>query len=276
MKKIVVPFDFSETATQAFKFAIDVAEQSRGEVILLHVVELSAMYDTMLMPALSFEEAYLKDVEENAAKSFEKLIAKHNKEGVKISWHVAYGTTALSINTFAEEKEADLIVMGTKGASGIKELVIGSNTEKIVRSSPIPVIAIKKNLRGAIKNIVFPNALDREEEGLVSKIKALQKFFDATLHIVFINTPANFRRDIDIRPKLNAFVKRYMIKDCTVNIYNDQDQESGLINFAKEVDADMVAMGTHGRTGISHLMSGSIAEDVVNHIECPIWTFKSK
>ena len=68
MKKILVPFDFSETATNALRFAIDIANQSDGEILLLHIVELPVMYDTLLMPSLSFEEAYIKDMKENAEK----------------------------------------------------------------------------------------------------------------------------------------------------------------------------------------------------------------
>lgn len=276
MKKILVPFDFSDTATNAFRFAIDVANQSDGEIMLLHIVELPVMYDTLLMPSLSFEEVYIKDMKENAEKEFKKVKAKWAKDGPKVTSHVDFGATAATINNFAKEKKADLIVMGTKGAKGLQEVFIGSNTEKIVRTAPVPVVAIKKNFKGSIKSIVFPNALSEEAEVLASKIKSLQDFFKAKLHIVYINTPANFMRDLETRQMLNGFVKRYMFKDCAIHIYNDIDYESGLINFAHEIKADMVAMGTHGRKGLAHLMSGSIAEDVVNHIECPIWTFKTK
>ncbi len=276
MKKILVPCDFSESATNAFRFALDIAKKSEGKIMLLHVIELSVMYDTTLMPALSFEEVYFKDAKENAERNFKKLKDQWAKDQDGISWQVEYGITATAINNFAKEKKVDLIVMGTRGVSGFKEMVIGSNTEKIVRVSSMPVIAIKKYDEAAIKNIVFPNALVEEEEALATRIKALQDFFNAKLHIVYINTPANFKGDLETQQLLNGFAKRYLFKNFTVNIYNDLTQEIGLRNFAKEMKADLVAMGTHGRTGLAHLMSGSIAEDVVNHIECPIWTFKTK
>ncbi len=276
MKKILVPCDFSDSATHAFRFAIDLANQSNGEVLLLHVVELPVMYDTLMMPSLSFEEVYMKDMKENAEKNFSKIKTKWATDGPKVTSHLEYGATAFTINRFAKEKKADLIVMGTKGATGIKEIMIGSNTEKIVRTSTVPVIAIKKTSKKPIKNIVFPNALMETEEALATQVKALQFFFKAKLHLVYINTPSNFRRDLDTKQLLNGFATRYLFKDFTINIYNDMDQESGLINFAQEMKADMVAMGTHGRMGLAHLMSGSLAEDVVNHIACPIWTFKKK
>ncbi|MEQ9415281.1 MAG: universal stress protein [Cyclobacteriaceae bacterium] len=170
----------------------------------------------------------------------------------------------------------DLLVMGTKGASGLKEFFVGSNTEKIVRWSPVPVIAIKQSVKASsIKNIVFPSTLHDDEEELTMRVKALQAFFKAKLHVVNINTPANFRTDVVTRKQMKDFAKRFMLKDYTLNVYNDLNEELGVANFIKEVKGDMVAMSTHGRKGLNHLMSGSIAEDVVNHIECPIWTWKS-
>jgi nucleotide-binding universal stress UspA family protein len=275
MKKILVPCDFSDTAVQAFKFAVDIANRSQGEIILLNVVELPVMHDTVLMPTLNFEEAFLKDMRESAEKNFEKMRTKWAKEGPKISSFVEFGPVNTVISRFVEAKGADLIVMGTKGSSGFKEFVIGSNTEKIVRWSPVPVIAVKKTLKpGAIKNIVFPNTLGHDHEDLVLKVKELQTFLKATLHLVYINTPGNFKKDVDTKAELKAFAKRFMLKDYTLNVYNDMDQESGLANFIKEVKGDLVAMATHGRRGLAHLMSGSVAEDVVNHIDCPIWTYK--
>jgi nucleotide-binding universal stress UspA family protein len=276
MKKILVPCDFSDSSVQAFKFALDLANKSRGEVMLLHIIELPVMHDTVLMPTLNFEEAFLKDMKVDAEKNFVKMKAKWAKDGPKLSWMVEYGPTTLTILRTAEEKKADLIVMGTKGASGLKEFVIGSNTEKIVRKSSVPVIAVKKNVKSPVKNIVFPNTLNDDQEELAMKVKDLQSFLKATVHIVYINTPANFRRDRYTKDSLKAFAKRFMFKDFTLNVYNDIDQESGLTNFTKEIGADMVAMATHGRRGLNHLMSGSIAEDVVNHIECPIWTYRTK
>jgi hypothetical protein len=67
-------------------------------------------------------------------------------------------------------------------------------------------------------------------------------------------------------------VTRYMFSNCTTNIYNDLFEESGIVNFAHEVNADILVMGTHGRKGLSHIFAGSVTEDVVNHIDIPIWT----
>jgi len=277
MKKILVPCDFSDSSVQAFKFAVEIANQNNGEIILLNVIELPVMHDTVLMPTLSFEEAFLKDMKANAEANFSKMKTKWAKDGPKVISFVEYGPITTTIDRFVGDKRIDLIVMGTKGTSGFKGFLVGSNTEKIVRWSDVPVISVKKAIKASsIKNIVFPNALREDEEALTMKVKELQAFFKATLHIVYFNTPGNFQRDSETKEKLQSFAKRYMLKNYTTNVYNDLSEEEGLANFAHEVGADIIAMATHGRRGLNHLITGSIAEDVVNHLDCSIWTYKTK
>ena len=275
MKKILVPCDFSDPAVQAFKMAVEIANQNNGEVILLNVIELPVMHESVLMPTLSFEEAFIKDLRGHAEKNFNKMKEKWAKEGPKVSSFVEFGGTTTAIRDFVKAKKVDLILMGTHGASGVKEFFIGSNTEKIVRTSGVPVIAIKKQIKlSSIKNIVFPTTGEISHEEIITEVKALQNFFKATLHVLYVNTPSSFKRDIEIKPQLKAFAKRFMLKDFTLNVWNDYSEEEGLKNFVLQTKADMIAMSTHGRRGLNHLMSGSIAEDAVNHINCPIWTYK--
>lgn len=274
MKKILVPCDFSESAVQAFKFAVEIANQSNGELLLLNVVEIPVIHDSVMVPAFSFEETYLKEMKERAERDFKKMREKWAKD-IKIRTHIQFGSPTVAIGRMADEEKADLIVMGTKGASGLKEFFVGSNTEKIVRWSKVPVIAIKKSIKASsIKNIVFPSMLHDDDEELTMRVKALQDFFKATLHVLYINTPANFTTDLINRQKLKDYARRFMLKNFTLNVYNDLSEEAGVAHFTKEVKGDLIALATHGRKGLNHLMSGSIAEDVVNHINCPIWTWK--
>ncbi len=274
MKKILVPCDFSDAAVEAFKFAIGVAEKSNGVIHLLHVVELPVLYDSAAV--LSFEQAYMSDRKKEVEKSFVKLKEKYAKDlPIKVKAHVEYGGTVQVIRRMIQETKADLVVLGTHGAKGLKEFTVGSNTEKIVRSSPVPVISMKKGMKN-IKHIVLPTPPDFDLEELTMEVKELQSFFDATLHVLYVNTPVRFRTDGQIKQAMKDFAKRFMLKNYTLNIFNDLTEEDGIKNFSREVKADIIAMRTHGRRGIAHLASGSIAEDVVNHIDCAIWTYVVK
>lgn len=277
MKKILVPCDFSKPAINAFQFALDVAGQSKGVVHLLHVIELPVLHDTVLMPVLNFEEELLKELKEKALGQFKKITDKYQAEGVKVIFEVQFGAVSRMIQDYITNKSIDLVIMGSHGASGVREFLIGSNAEKMVRNSPVPVLVFKEYYKGPIKSIVFPNTLETEnQEDLVTKVKALQNFFKARLHIVWINTPLNFTSDNITLERLNKFAKRFMLKDFTTHVFNYNEEEQGILQFTHLIGGNLIAMGTHGRKGIAHVASGSLAEDIVNHTQTPIWTYSLK
>jgi nucleotide-binding universal stress UspA family protein len=277
MKKILVPCDFSKPAINAYRFALDVAAKANGTVHLLHVVELPVLYDTVLMPALNFEQALLNELKEKTETEFEKIIGKYPSEGVKVFANVVFGSPSKVILEYTKNESIDLIVMGSHGVSGLREIFVGSNAERIVRSSSVPVLVIKHYYKGPVKNIVFPTDLGTEEqEDLILKVKELQNFFKAHLHLVWINTPLNFTSDTITHERLDAFAKRIKLKDYTINIFNHPTEEEGIISFTKLIKGDLIAMSTHGRKGIAHLINGSVTEDVANHTESLIWTYSLK
>lgn len=277
MKKILVPFDFSEQATNAFRFALNIKGEEQIEVHLVHAIELP-----VLRPAFSFGEEMLQglkdDLQRKGHEKFEEVIGEYADAEENIVAKIEFGTTAHTILKYIDREEINLVIMGTKGAHGLREVLIGSTTEKIVRAANIPVIAVKDFIEPAnIKDIVFPNTLISDaDEGLIMKVKELQNILQATIHVVWINTPLNFRKDRLTREDLKHFTRRYMLKNATINIYNDIDEESGIINFAHMIGADMIALGTHGRKGLAHVLNGSIAEDLVNHADLPVWTYSIK
>lgn len=274
MKKILVPCDFSKPAVNAYRFALDVAQRSKGTIHLLHVIELPVLHDSILMPVLNFEAELLTELKENAESRFAKIVSQYSHEGVKVRFDVQFGAVWRMVYDYIENESIDLVIMGSQGASGARELFLGSNAEKIVRHSKVPVLVMKKYVKGPIKNIVFPNSLEIDnQEDLVMKVKALQSFFKATLHLVWINTPLNFTSDMVTQSRLEAFAKRFLLKDYTSSVFNHPDEKGGILEFTKSVKGDLIAMGTHGRKGFSHVLNGSLAEDVVNHNKGLVWTY---
>jgi nucleotide-binding universal stress UspA family protein len=277
MKTILVPCDFSKPSVNAFRFALDLAIRTKGSIELLHIIELPVLHDTMLMPALNFEEALLKELEAKASASFVKMIEKYNTEGVKVTWTVEFGGVGKTTLDHIHANSIDTVVMGSHGASGFREYFIGSNAERIVRRSPVPVLIVKEFFKGGIKNIVFPNNLDLEDQDdLIKKVKSIQNYFGAQLHVVWINTPLNFTSDVTTRERLEEFAKHFALKNFTLNIFNHPTGNDGIVEFAKIANAEMIAMGTHGRKGFGHWLNGSIAEDVVNHSKALVWTYSLK
>ena len=174
-----------------------------------------------------------------------------------------------------KKHEIDLVIMGSNGVSGLKEMLIGSNTEKVVRTSETPVLVVKKEHEiFNINNIVF--ASDFKEESKATYLKAIEfaKLLEAKLHLLTVNTPNRFITTEHANDRMQDFANASNFSNYSINIYNDVTIEKGIMNFSQSVNADLIGMSTHGRQGISHFFNGSISEDLVNHAKRPVITFK--
>jgi len=275
MKSILVPCDFSPESREAYAFALQLAVRSGGMVNVLKAIDLPVMYESALGVApYYFDPALIKELKEEARLQFEKLKGQF-PTSVPVVFFAKEGPVTPTIRQFIKDEAIDLVVMGTRGASGLEEYLIGSNTEKIVRFSPVPVFAIRKSVPlESIRNIVFPTALEAEPK-LVAHVKSLQQLFDAKLHVVVINTPHNLLRSVDEEELLKKFARVNKLSNYTLQSRNEFYEPQGILAFAHEIKADLIAMGTHGRRGLAHFFAGSIAEKVVNRVDTPIWTLSS-
>lgn len=276
MKSILVPCDFSKPAINAFRFALDLARKSKGMVYLFNVIELPAIHDPIIMPVATFEKDFMKELKDKTKSHFDKIITRYDASRANVKTEIAFGSPFRMINDTIKKRKIDLVVMGTHGASGVREYFIGSNAEKVVRRSPVPVLVVKDYHKRPIRNIVFANNLETEKQGkLIDKVKDLQAFFKATVHILYVNTPTNFTADNVTMERLKEFAQQHSFKNYTLNVYNYPFEEAGIIQFTKSIKGDLIAMRTHGRKGLAHFLNGSLAEDIVNHADRPIWTFAS-
>jgi nucleotide-binding universal stress UspA family protein len=165
--------------------------------------------------------------------------------------------------------------MGSHGANGIKEVFIGSNTEKVVRNSTIPVLVIKnEHEEFDVNHFVFATDCDLEHKHTLNKAIQFANKIDAQLHLLYVNTANNFKTSEEATQSLNDFVKGEELNHHTLNIYNDVTVEKGVLNFSKSINAGLIGISTHGKKGLAHFFNGSISEDLVNHANRPVVTFK--
>ncbi len=281
MKKILVPTDFSKVAGYAAEVAAGIARKSGAQLILLHVIEEGSTNSFSVTGEVKTEDMeeklFMLKLIERARRQMARLEADKLFSGLKVVPELRIGSPFHGMRTIIEEHKVDLVVMGTKGATGMAEMLIGSNTEKVVRHSRCPVLTIQKKPASLeFKNIVYATAMNKDEEVFSRIVKRAQEMYNATIHLVRINTPGNFQRDAVVKKYMQDFAKRLQLKNYTVNVFNDLTEEEGIIYFADSINADMIAMATHGRTGFAHVLAGSIAEDVVNHSKRPVLTFVVK
>lgn len=254
------------------------AKKFGAEFHLFHVIESEVEMDFNVQGGSPAGEGmddifFLKLIQATKNKMAE-LVSTPGLENIKVTSSIKIGKPSNLIFDEIENGSYDIVVMGTKGASGFSEMLIGSNAEKVVRRSPIPVFTVKEFVdESSFKSIIYASSFSENEDILINELKWLQHAFGSTLHLVRINTPNNFLTDWTSRNVMKKYIDRHHLKNYTLNVYNDTIEEDGIIYFAEEIDAGMIAMITHGRTGFAHLLSGSIAEDVVNHSKRPVLTY---
>lgn len=276
MEKIIVPIDFSEHSEFALEAAASLAQKFGSELIVLHMLELSNAIISSASDTLSQEAVfYLKLAEQK----FEGFLDKPYLESIKVTPIVKHFKVWSEVNDVAEVQNANLIIMGSQGASGIKEVLVGSNTEKVVRHSDVPVLVIKHNpILLDFENVVF--ACDFSDEAVTPYLNAkttLDKL-GAKMHLVYVNSPdGNFKSSSEIDKKVADFLKKAdgnLDSLNTVNVVSDYSIEKGILNFSNVIGADLIAVATHGRKGLSHFFEGSVSEDIANHSTLPVMTFK--
>lgn len=273
MRKILVPTDFSDQAEHALKVAAILAKKHNAEIYLLHMLEIPLQEIDPINAHSEIPEAifFMK----LAHQKFEDLISKDYLNGVTVHETVKSDISFTEIKEACSEFNIDLIVMGSHGASGLKEMFVGSNAEKVVRTSDVPVLVIKnEHPTFNIDNFVFASDFKNDNKETYKQAVSFAELFGSKIHLLMVNTANNFQTTAEARQKIDKFIAGSPFNDYVVNIYNDESVEQGILNFSKDIDADIIGISTHGRQGIAHFFNASISEDLVNHAKRPVMTFK--
>ncbi len=271
MKSIIVPVDFSEQSEYALKAAAKLAKANDAELFVLHMLELS--------PSLMSESGFVAQEQvvhliKIGEERFSEFLDKPYLKGLKVVPIIKHYKVFQELDEVAQKHGADLIVMGSHGTDGLQEIFIGSNTERVVRTSTVPVLGIKGDIeKFTVDQFVF--ACDFKEENIKSLKRALEiaDMLDVKLHLVYINTPDDFLSTEDANHRISKFLNLAQL-GMEVEIYNDYTVEKGILNYSETMGADLIGIPTHGRRGLTHFFMGSIGEDVANHSNIPVVTFK--
>ena len=275
IKNILVPTDFSTQAESALKVAAQLAKKNLAKIHVLHIIELPNHFVDLVGSngAGSVPEAIF--FMEQTHKKFETIMKQDYLQEIEVIEAVSFENVLDGIIATSEKNDIDIIVMGSHGSSGFEELFIGSNAEKVVRTSKQPVLVVKDDCDiFEINDISYATNFDDEDKDSLIAVNEFAEMLSAKLHLVWVNTPNIFKTTLHTEKKMNNLIKDLSLKNYSLNIYNDVSVEKGIFNFANSIDAGMIGISTHGRKGISHFINGSLGEDVVNHAKRPVLTFK--
>ena len=278
MKKILVPTDFSKHSENALQAAALIAKAQDAEVIVLHMMGLTRSGINKNANSGAAEAIFHMKL---AEKEFQNFLDKEYLKGITVNEQVENYTNFIELNQVAVKNDIDLIVMGSHGASGLEEAFVGSNTEKVVRTSDIPVLVIKSRMTEFKANeVVFASDFKADN---MNAYRAAMKFFskfNSNIHLLYVNLPHRFVTSKQMKENAREFISLADSGDMTnfdkVVYYNDASVEEGIHNYCEQIDADIVAIPTHGRRGLAHFFIGSISEAIANHEGRPVVTFKIK
>ena len=277
MKRILVPVDFSEHADYALEVAANLALRHGAEILILHMLGLSEAYLTKDESQEAAEAHYYMKL---AKTRFDKFLHKPYLKGVRHREMVQNYKIFSEINHVAAEHKVDLIVMGSHGRSGLGELFVGSNTEKVVRTSTIPVLVVKiRRPNFNPKTVVIATDFSTESVDAYKNLRNLIDLWDPEVILVHVNLPnekfqSSQERKESAQDFINAAHGGKMAPNTTIEYVSDYTIENGIYHKALEREADLIGLTTHGRSGMMHFFKGSIGADLANHANFPVLTCK--
>ncbi|QHT67608.1 universal stress protein [Rhodocytophaga rosea] len=277
MKTILVPTDCSKEAIHALETAVVIARQTGASVQLLHVIQTA--YDREYNSGSSIPKDMKEKLDyarEEVFSKLENIIKPFREKDIQIAPYIKMGSVFQQVSEIITKEKIDMIVMGTGGASGLLELLDGSNTERVVRYANCLVLTVARKINDfKLRKTVLATNFKDIPKAFISKLNQLQDSFGFELQILYVNTPLDYQTTFAIEKRLEAFLDKHEFKNYTTHIVDHYSVEDGITAFAKKTGADIIAMATHGRTGLAHLLDGSVTENIVNHADRPVLTFHS-
>ncbi len=278
MKKILVPTNFTEYANNALHLALSLAEKSDQDVVvqLLHVINPEKFYtiteDGDYMDA-SKDENYRQHLVEKAGEKLEEMI--ENTQSQKLTASVETGDIQTIVSEYVERESIDLLVTGAHETSIYEELLFVSNIDKIIHAVSCPVLTITKKAENfKADNVIFATDLKADLSPMMPQLKEFQRLFGSTIHLVYINTPNDFLNNRRINDMKETYIESQGFQDYTFTIYNDFTVETGITNFAQDVDADIIALPSHHfNSMLDEVSTNRISDIVIDEAKRPVLTF---
>lgn len=270
MKKILVPTDFSECAMTAEKIGLNLAQKCNAQIQFLHLAETPVNW-LHLQEEMQNLYPQVRESTSHAEDRLDRLMEIAQSRNVKASKVVKFGSIYEGITNYVKDSDVDFIIMGSHGSSGFKELFLGSNTQKIVRSCRIPILVVKPGHEDkVISDIAFAFTFDEDIAEPFQKVAEFARDLGSRIHLFYVNTPFNFRDSAFMHNRMADFALQYAGVIASTNIYNYQDLDGGLLKFCKSKGVTLLSMATHGRKGLNRIFSRSITESIINHGDIPV------
>ncbi len=281
MRNILFPTDFSANANNAYRYALKLAETVGADILTLHVaspLSVSVPYLSSTVKELKAQnqiDAFSKYREE--VRYMEPSNVLHRPTEVVVRHLLRESTeVAQTILEVAQKEAVDWIVMGTQGATGIKEMIIGSNTARVLEEAPCPVLVVPEEAKyHGLRKMVYATNFEWLEESYMLKVVDLAILLGAELHFLHVNLSHTYRASSKMEEWKNMLYGKDNIYFEIIEGLNLEVVQS-LENYVEENDIDLLAMLTHKRDFWERILSISYTQKMCFHTHTPLLIFKKE
>ncbi len=297
VKRILYPTDFSSCAGHALPYTIDLAERFRAEVHLFHTLVIHDVDPGNAAHRLPNMEELYRALEEQAEAQMKAAMDQHGGPGFTVQRAQLRGISAAGgILEYSAANDVDLIVMGTHGRRGLRRLLLGSVAEEIVRLAPCPVLTVPEKDGGTsptrVQRILAPVDFSEHSRLAMDYAQELARLFGAQLHLLHVVdeviypdfyppvVPSGEAMTEELHDQSSTRLDALCAESGAADLAAEAHVWAGraphqIAGFAAEIAADLIVIASHGLTGIGHMLLGSVTEQVVRRVECPVFTVKS-
>ncbi|HEU5148694.1 MAG TPA: universal stress protein [Chryseosolibacter sp.] len=273
MVNILVPTDFSQLSKSALKYAIKIANKLGGNVTVLHVMTMTralriSVSEKILSPAHDMIGAAEEELEVMI-----RTLSEQYKAITPIKYHVVRGAYFPStLLREARRLHSGLVVMGTRGATGITKTFLGSNTNSVIEVSHVPVLAVpeKADFKG-FRNVVYASDLRNLEDELTMLIRYIEKF-ESTIHLLHIVPPGEQVEEVESR--IEAVLESFPYKNIITLVLVDHDINAAVDQYVEVSKADVLAMFTHEISFFEKVFDRSMTRKMAFHSRVPLLAFR--
>jgi nucleotide-binding universal stress UspA family protein len=268
-QRILVPLDGSETAQAVLPTLRALLRRSDSEVVVFRAIVPEVPETDYISPP--------ERVTNEAREYVEGVAARLCDEGVRARWTIDVGMPADAILAAAETEGASLVMMSTHGRTGLPRWVFGSVAEKVLRASPVPVLAVRSfGEPREIRRILVPVDGSDRSRAVVEAAREVARLFDAKATLLHVaEDSGNFFAGDRVAEYLDGVVRAFEPVEATP-IRRRGDPAAEILEACASLPADLIAMSTHGRSGLSRWMLGSVTEKVLRSAQVPMLVVRSR
>jgi nucleotide-binding universal stress UspA family protein len=290
IKRILYATDLSPISEPAWQEAREFGRLFDAEILLVHVVPLVMLPLEGYFPPQMYDEL-VQGARREAEAGFDRLLASVVGSGLKTRIRLEDGAPAERILAVANEEQADVVIVGTHGRAGLQRAILGSVADRLVRQAPCPVLTVEPTLGdkagGKIRRICYATDFSPTARAAWPWVVSIASAADAEIDLLHVTFPPVPDRHLSAetlgriaqtlheqgRLEVQGFLERSPFPDDRINVrLSHGDPGEQIVHQAQARSADLIVMGTHGRSGVVRWMLGSVAHHVIQAATCPVLT----